>query len=202
MKRAILLIMMAFYSQGALADQEAPIAISHCYHWLQSNLGYLKFKLEHARDNDNELTFFSNPQTLNQAWAGRGLYCAQAPSGSFSYGDRVIRVEFVQDVVILDEYTGTKYCGRGGGSFTTDSQCQQRDWDVKFYDKNMRWYLIKSPQVIKRWTINSPQLIKEVESDILGAISDYRAHANNAIRAMRHELSSFGELTFINGRSR
>ena len=79
--------------------------LSHCYHWLDSKAGYLKFKYDYARANQNELTFFTTPASSNGSVAGLVFYCAKSPSESHTYGDRLIRIDFVEDVVVLNDST-------------------------------------------------------------------------------------------------
>lgn len=181
--------------------------INHCYHWLEeAGKGYLSTKYNYARNNDGDISFFTTAATSNGAVAGPGLYCAKSPVGSYSYGDRVIRLDFVDDIVILDASTGKKYCGVDGTFYKTQAECDKQAWDVKFYESGGKgsyaWYVIRNPQAIQQWSANSNQL----ESDLLlnKQFSNYAYsnHADQTIALMQSERSKYGEVVIRNFKAR
>lgn len=146
------------------------------------------------------MTFYTTPGTSNGSVAGPGLYCAKAPSGSFSYGDRVIRIDFVEDVVIYDSLSGRYYCGHNG-NFYPQSECNKKgqNWDVKFYSgggsNNYAWYVIRNPNVVSSWTANSSQLIKDLQADKRYGGSSYVVHADTTINLINSEVKVKGKAT-------
>jgi hypothetical protein len=158
--------------------------ITHCYHWLKSNLGYLDFKFSYAKSHNGELTFFTTPGTSSGAIAGPGLYCAKSPSQSYSYGDRVIKVEFVRDVVLHVQDEGKNYCGLEGVS---NAECQAKKWDVNLYNTSSDWYVIQNPAAIARWTAVSADLMQDLETEQAYSDASYDAHSAATIEKMRND---------------
>lgn len=182
------------------------VPISHCYHWLdEGGHRYLKHKYAHAKDNKGELTFYTTAATSNGSVAGPGLYCAKAPISSYSYGDRVIKVEFVDDVVLLDETTGKQYCGLDGNQLP-QAECDKKAWDVKFYSgggKGVKaWYVISNPQSVIRWSANSSELEKELIQNKAFTSTTVKTHFDKTIQAMVNERASQGEKTIENLQAR
>ena len=184
--------------------QTPHVPISHCYHWLDENNGdrYLEYKYKHGDLKGGELTFHTTPGTSKGAIAGPGLYCAKSPQGSYSYGDRVIRVDLVDDIVMYDEYTGKKYCGHNGNMYSQD-ECDSKPWDIKFYSGggigNRAWYVISNPQAIKSWSANSSKLISDLNLNIsLSNDSRFISHANQTINYINSERGSLGVKEYYN----
>lgn len=175
------------------------VPIDHCYHWLDAKAGYLQFKYTFAAGNQNELTFYTTPQTSKGAVAGAGLYCAKSPSQSHDYGSRVLRLELVDDVVIYDETSGKKYCGTH--PTITDADCQKKPWDIKLYRRNPEWYVIQNPGAIARWSATSAQLVQDLQSESSLAESDYQAKIGGVIESMKSDAAGFNKV-FQNGRAR
>lgn len=166
------------------------LPLSHCYHWLKSGVGYLDFKYNYAAKNGGELTFYTTAATSNGAVAGPGLYCAKSPSGSYNYGDRVIKIEFVRDVVINNEDTGKNVCGTDGNFYDNDSECQSKRWDVQLYNSSSDWYVIQNPNAIARWTSVSNDLIQDLKDDASYGGSGYSNHAAQTIAKMQKDTTS------------
>lgn len=173
--------------------------ISHCYHWLTQS--HLDYKYNHANRKNGAITFYTTGG--NGAAAGPGLYCAKSPSGSYSYGPRVIRLDLVDDIVLYDSISGKKYCGHNGDYYPTQRECDQKPWDIKFYSGggrgNRAWYVIRDPQAISSWSSNSSTLIADLNlsKSINGASFDQ--HADSTISRINSEISHFGsETVWIN----
>jgi len=181
--------------------------ITHCYHWIdQGSDNYLTYKYDHAQKNKDELTFYTTYSTSNGSVAGAGLYCAKSPSGSYSYGDRLIRVNLVDDVVMLDETTGVKYCGHNGADSTNSTECSSKEWDIKFYSGggigNSAWYVIQNPMAVDSWSANSDQIIDDLNTSISLNDSSFGGHARSAISAINAERKKIGEKTYYNQNAR
>jgi hypothetical protein len=179
------------------------LAISHCYHWLDeknANRGYLAFKYDYAAKNEGELSFYTTPASSKGAVAGAGIYCAKSPSDSYAYGDRMIRIELTEDVVMLDEKAAKQYCGYDA-SLTTDSKCQAKAWDIKFYSGGVTgdfaWYVIRNPSVIKMWSATSDQVIADLlESKPLND-NTYKVQADKTINAINEEIEKYPLITKV-----
>lgn len=199
---AVCFLLLLLNSGGNANRASAPnMPISHCYHWLDERTNkYLTFKYNHAANNKGQLTFYTTGG--NGAVAGPGLYCAKTPVGSYNYGDRVIRIEFVNDVVIADR-GGHKLCGTDGKFYPDQSECNKKSEDVLFYSTEPAWYVIKSPQAVKAWSSNSDALVNElVESKLDGDLAA-KTHIDLTLQAIQAEVVSKGKTTYINesGRS-
>lgn len=201
-----LLASSASVVQGATKhDEHAPI--NHCYHWLDEGANkYLTYKYSWANNNDNELTFYTTPGTSNGSVAGPGLYCAKAPSGSYNYGNRLIRIDFVEDVVLYDDKSNIQYCGLAGETSRTSQECAEKNWDVKFFNGggrgNAAWYVIQNPMAILSWSANSDALIADLNENIAVNDVEFKNHANATINAMKAERASMGEQIFYNANAR
>ncbi len=181
------------------------IPISHCYHWLTP--AYLDFKYTHANKNDGAVTFYTTPGSSNGAVAGPGLYCAKSPSGSYSYGTRIVRLDFVDDIVMYDATTGKKHCGHRGDYYPDQSECDKKPWDIKFYSGggrgNYAWYVISNPQAISTWSGNSTQLVNDLNTSKSLNGSSFSIHADSTIKSMQNEVSKRGnETVWQNGSAR
>lgn len=190
---------------GTLNDPHFPI--SHCYHWLdEASDQYLSYKYSWADNNKNELTFHTTKRTSNGSVAGPGLYCAKSPVGSYGYGDRVIRVDFVDDVVLYDDTANIKYCGTAGETSRNSAKCANKAWDVKFFSGggvgNKAWYVVRNPMAIQSWSANSDVLVRDLRDNISVSDSNFRVHAQNTIAAVLHERKSLGEQIFYNANAR
>jgi hypothetical protein len=167
---------------------------------------YLSFKYTYAKTNGNDLTFYSESSTSNGRAAGPGLYCGKSPSDSYSYGDRLIRVDLVQDVVMLDSKTNIKYCGFDGETSKTSGVCAKKNWDIKFYRGGSHgeyaWYVIQNPMAVERWSANSDQLVSDLKENILLNDTDFKTHAEKTIKAIERERLIMGEQKFYNERAR
>ena len=183
-------------------DKHLPI--SHCYHWLdEKNSNFLTYKYQYGDINNGDVAFVAG---RNGAIAGPGLYCAKSPSGSTSYGDRVIRLDLVDDIVMYDATTGKKYCGHNG-NFYPQNECDRKQWDIKFYSGggigNKAWYVIKAPQAIARWSANSDQLVSDLQLSKTVNSGGISAHFDQTLRYIQRERSQDGgPKTYINGNAR
>jgi hypothetical protein len=187
---------------NANTSRDAAVPLSHCYHWLASSKGYLDFKYAYAKDNGNELTFFTSPGTSNGSVAGPGLYCAKSPSESYGYGDRILRIELVDDVVMLDALTGKKYCGHRGNFYANDAECQAKDWDIKHYNTSPDWYVIQNPRAVKSWSATTPSLIQDLRTEMSYGGSGYTSHANSVINVINADVQKNGVRDMVNTRAR
>lgn len=193
----------------ALADQKAlgnvltspALPLSHCYHWLDASAGYLEFKYQYAQKNQNELTFFTTPGTSKGAVAGAGLYCAKSPSQSHSYGDRVIRIDFVSDVVVLDTRNKKNVCGHRGNAFSTEA-CQKKNWDVKYYQRDPDWFVIQNPGAIARWSATSDQLVQDLHAELAHGGSSFKSKVEKVLAEMKSEIAQSGVRELKNERAR
>lgn len=190
---------------NVLSDPSTPL--SHCYHWLdEQSDGYLTKKYAYAKKNQGDVTFYTSPSTSNGAVAGPGLYCAKTPISSMAYGDRVIRLDLVDDVVMLDAHTGRKYCGHNGDYYQDPSECAKKPWDIKFYNGGgagyTAWYVIRDPQAIARWSANSSQLEQDLLLNKQTGDLSYDQQADRTIQKMQAERASLGEWVIINHKAR
>ena len=159
-----------------------PQKITHCYHYIaerQQNSRYLSQKINYA--NENAGHFFIPPPGKNGAVAGPGVYCAKTLVSTVYYGDRVIRIELADDVVILDRRTNIKYCRQGGENFTdsrTDESCKQKRVDLKYYQEQYGWYVISTEgrpnhrvSAVKEWSADDALLIADLQQtiDLIGS---------------------------------
>jgi hypothetical protein len=197
----ILAVVLGNQAQANVST-DRPVPIGHCYHWLQSSAGYLDFKYDYAKKNGNELTFYTSPATSNGSVAGPGLYCAKSPSESFGYGDRVIRIELVDDIVILDATSGKNYCGHNGRYYANDAECQAKDWDIKYYNHSPDWYVIQNPRAVKSWSATSPNVIEDLQEEMRYAGGEYSSHARTTIQAINADVQKNGVREMINARAR
>jgi len=201
------LVFLFFFLNGiythANTKNDPHLPISHCYHWLdEQNSGFLSYKYNFGNKNNGDIAFIAG---VNGAAAGPGLYCAKSPSGSYSYGDRVIRLELVDDIVMLDDHTKKKYCGHNGDFYST-AECDSKPWDIKFYSGggigNSAWYVIKDPQAIKMWSANSDQLISDLNASKAINGGSASTHFDRTIQKIHTERSSLGELIYTNQNAR
>ena len=202
MKNSIIALTLMSISPLLLANtrMDPHLPIDHCYHWLdEQSSGYLTHKYQYANANSGELTFVTTPGTSNGAIAGPGLYCAKSPSGSYTYGDRLIRVELVDDVVLYDDYNNVNYC-RVGNKFIQDGDCQSKDWDIKFYRGggvgNYAWYVISNPQAVKSWSANSDQLIQDLNNS--KTVNSLDSVFDSVLDKIEAERDTLGVLEFAN----
>lgn len=194
-----LLLLATFFTSPAFANviTDRPFPLSHCYHWIQSR--FLDLKYQHAQANSGELLFGESFRT-NSAVAGLGLYCAKSPSQSADYGDRVIRVDFVEDVVILDDVSKKKYCGFLGKALP-DEECQRKDWDIRLYQRNPDWYVIKNAAAIAKWSVASPELLSDLQAEVNATLS-FSPKAQVVSSAINADIKAKGEIVFFNGKAR
>lgn len=183
-----------------LADPNIPI--SHCYHWLNERTNhYLAYKYRYAAQNKGELTFFTTPQTSNGSVAGPGLYCAKTPLTSLSYGDRVIRIEFVDDVVVSNQNTFKK-CGHKGNFYPSQQECDRKPVDVLLYSPGADWYVINNPQSVKSWTANDDTLINDLRISKAEGNGGAQAHIDLTLQMIATEIGVIGKKTYTNGNAR
>lgn len=190
-----------FLDLSALANRvnTPDLPLTHCYHWLNERTQkFLAFKYSYAEKNNGELTFFTTGG--NGAVAGPGLYCAKTPIGSLGYGDRVIRIEFVDDVVFGDG--SSKICGTNGHFYPNSADCDSKPLDVHLYNTSNDWYLIKNPQVIKSWSANSPQLISEMNAIKADGDSAAASHLDTTLQIMAQDGPNIKNRTIFNGQAR
>lgn len=177
----------------AATKNDPHLPISHCYHWLdQKNQNFLTYKYNYGDNNNGDVAFVAG---TNGAIAGPGLYCAKSPSGSYNYGDRVIRLDLVDDIVMLNSLTGKKFCGHNA-SFYSQAECNKKPWDIKFYSGGgigkSAWYVIKDPQAIASWSANSDQLIADLLKSKTVNSGGVITHFDLTLKAINRERSSRG----------
>jgi len=169
--------------------------ISHCYHWLTPS--HLDYKYKYAQRNSGEITFYTTGG--NGAVAGPGLYCAKSPSGSYSYGSRIVRLDLVDDIVLYDAMSGRKYCGHNGNFYGTQRECDKQPWDIKFYSGggrgNAAWYVIRDPQAILAWSANSSVLSADLNMSKTLNGASFDQHADSTIQRMSKEIARDGSET-------
>lgn len=174
------------------------IPISHCYHWLdERSKGYLSYKYKYSSQNKGELTFYTTPQTSNGSVAGPGLYCAKTPLTSMGYGDRLIRIEFVDDVVISFQ-NSYKRCGPKGNFYASQQECDSKPIDVLLYSPGADWYVIKNPQAIKSWTANDDLLVADLSVSKTEGNSTAQAQIDLTLLTISAEVQKLGKKTHLN----
>ncbi len=200
MKFLLIIISCLFWS--GLSQAQIPIKV--CYHWLKErSTGVLTYKYNHAEKAKGELSFYNSGGV-----AGNGLYCAGNLMSSSDYGDRVIRVELVEDTVFVStpgraHGREPKTCGLNGKFYAQAEECQSKTWDVNYYDASSKWYVINSASqnAVFRWSANSDALIEDLKQAKL----TYPAYANRfqtAIDAIMAERNASGQKVFINSQAR
>lgn len=183
---------------NSLKDPNIPI--SHCYHWLNERTSrFLTYKYTHARSNGGELTFFTTGG--NGAAAGPGLYCAKTPLTSYSYGDRVIRIDFVDDVVTSNQ-NQSQMCGHRGSYYPSQAECNSKSVDVLLYSPGYDWYVIKNPQSIHSWSANDDRLIADLNLSRKEADSAAQSHIDITLGLIQAERKSLGALSYTNSTAR
>ncbi|MEN0059597.1 MAG: hypothetical protein AAGB31_12230, partial [Bdellovibrio sp.] len=129
--------MTAFVASANMPD-DPDMPIDHCYHWLNERTDkFLTFKYQYASKNGGEFSFYTTGG--NGAAAGPGIYCAKTPIGSYSYGDRVVRINFVDDIVISDG--NKKICGINGRFYSNQADCDKKPVDINLFNSNSDWYV-------------------------------------------------------------
>jgi hypothetical protein len=175
--------------------------INHCYHWInEAGNNFLSFKYKWASEHSGEFSFYSTQG--NGAMAGAGIYCAKTPAGSYSYGDRLVRLDFVDDVVLRDDMNDR--CSVGG-AMKPMAECANKTIDVRLYSSgnagmNSEFYVIYSPKAVKSWSSNSDQLISDlraVESEGLP-----RAKLDDVISRMMAERRTMPAKLYVNSTAR
>lgn len=175
-----------------------PERITHCYHWIKEDLenkGFLSFKIDYAEKNNGDLTFYTHENTSTGALAGPGLYCAKTIVMSAGYGDRVIRIDFVDDVKIQNTTERYKQSCRINGENRDLSEC--KDITVEYYDAASDYYIIKDSSAIKSWTASSPALLKQLKDFNTSFYHLYEARFANTISIIQREISVGKDKTFF-----
>ena len=183
----------------ANVPKDAGFPLHHCYHWIKENEGRyarLTYKYKAAETERGGLSFYT---TTTGNRAGDGLYCGKTPLDSITYGDRVIRIEFVDDVVL--QY-GVNYCGNTPerAKSANHQECQRKTPDVLLFDgtgqpNGEAWYVIKNPKAIKNWTANNSVL----ENDLRAVRNSAHISKIDATLAfMKAESPAFKNKTFYN----
>jgi hypothetical protein len=179
--------------------KDNPDAIKHCYHWLKDDgRHFLTAKYEWAKAHNGEFSFFTTAGNGNAA--GDGIYCAKTPMSSVEYGNRVIRLDLVDDVVIHEKIS-QKYTI--GGVEVTAKQALAKGVDMDYYRtyKDDAWYVIRQPEVIKGWSTNGDQ----IKSDLQFAAQDGldKNDLNETLKLMDAEIASNSVMTsFVNTNAR
>lgn len=194
---SILIALLVFKFGYANTTNDKDYPLNHCYHWLnEASSKYLSYKYEFAAKNNGELTFFTTPQTSNGSVAGEGLYCGKTPLNSISYGDRVIRIDLVDDVVLT--YNGKNYCGLTGA---TSSECDKKSTDILYYNDSSKWFVIKNPKAVKSWSSNSKQLIADLKAVFPDTDYSTKNKLTNLIDVLEKENDKFKKI-YVNLNSR
>lgn len=198
------ILALTIASKPALANRRSDPAVplSHCYHWLnESSKKYLSFKYQYAQKNDGAITFYTTPGTSNGSAAGEGFYCGKTPIDSLEYGDRVIRVEFVKDVVV-SENNYRKHCGLDGKYFKNQAECDAQAPDVVLYSGGGKgekaWYVIKNPDAIANWTAASDALVSELNASKADATAGQVKKIDDTIKLIKTEMAQAGGKLFAN----
>jgi hypothetical protein len=166
MKALSLLVILAMTSvsissfANRLSDD--PVKIDHCYHWLKEGAqGILKQKYIWANAHQGELTFYGSGGV-----AGDGLYCAKTPVSSSNYGDRVVRIEFVADLVLWNKLTDKYYIG---GVEVSAKEATVKGVDIVLYTaappgNRDSWYVIKNTAAVVEWEANGSRLTNDLSN--------------------------------------
>lgn len=177
-------------------DNSTPsVPVNHCYHWIK--VQYLSGKYDYAQNNQGALSFENS-----NGVEGPGLYCAKTPLDSMTYGERLIRIDFKEDVVFLDKAgTGQNVCGLVAG-LISEEECKKKTPDVIFYDASSGWYVIKNPNVVRKWTSTSDLLKQEMEESKERADSSQIAKLAGVDRQISDEVRIQGQKSFVNKKSK
>lgn len=175
------------------------LPIDHCYHWLDERTnGFLTFKYGEAKRSGGEFSFYTTGG--NGAYAGPGIYCAKTLIGSYTYGDRVIRIDFVDDIVETDNVQ--QVCGTNGRFYPNQADCNKQPVDVHLYSTVNEWYVIKNPKAIKSWSANSDLLIKDLLAIKGFADASASNHIDMTMMLMKNEEARIPKRTYINPSAR
>lgn len=202
----LLLFVMSTLSLNSFA-YSGPV--DHCYHWLKEGSGgILTHKYNHAKEKHGELTFYGSNGN-----GGPGLYCAKEIWQSISYGDRVVRVNFVDDVVLYDVESMNIYCGKDSPaislpltinfqlkSYDSNNPCK-RPIDVIRYAHGYDFYVIKNEASVKTWSANDGQVVKDLEK-IAQVSPSENLRAEMTLKLIQKERSTMGTKRFVNGNRR
>lgn len=165
-----------------------PLLIDHCYHYLpeNSNRKFVTSKYAKAEENNGQL--YDPLAPPEKAVQGQGIYCAKTPVSTIvTYGERAVRVELADDVVIQDNRNSKKikYCRIGRGQMVSsdkDENCKSKPVDMVLYSGRSLtapgvhdWYVIlndnrkKTISAIKEWSANDDLLVRDLKTalDIL-----------------------------------
>ena len=203
------------------ATMYAPaIPINHCYHWIDEGINkYISYKYDYASKHRGALTFHSSDDSTHGREYGKGLYCAKAPSSSYFFGDRVIKIIFIQDLILFDDINKIQYCGTLGETSLNSKTCATKKPDIRFIRGGsygeLAWYLILNPLIIKEWSANSLELENELNQSVAlnperiinelkfknktipGSSLSFASHTKKTIRAMQKERQSLGQKIFF-----
>lgn len=135
--------------------------INHCYHWIKEDQGNLKYLTKKYQDATKLGGAFSFELQGSGNVRGAGIYCAKTPLGSSGYGDRVVRLNLVSDVVLFNEMSNT--CTVGGIRQPVNV-CSEKSPDIIAYNRPGAdaWYVIKNPKAVQSWTSNDDTLKRDL----------------------------------------
>jgi hypothetical protein len=196
-------ILTSFVLQPLTAFANIPsspdLPINHCYHWLdERSAKFLTFKYAEAKRTGGEFSFYTTGG--NGAVAGPGIYCAKTPLTSYNYGDRLVRIEFVDDIVETDG--GSQVCGYNGNFYPNPGDCARQPVDVHLYNTSLDWYVIRNPKAIKSWSANSDELIKDLIANKQYADAAASSHFDMTMMLMKNEEATIPKRTWINPSAR
>jgi hypothetical protein len=188
--------MIIIASCGMLLSLSAQAGISHCYHWMNTEgNSRLEAKFDYAAKNNGALLLKDDSAAPQD-----GMYCTDQIWRGAVYGDRVIRIDFAEDLVMSNDHGNL--CGKDENYFRAE-ECQKKEPDVKFLNKELGWYYIlpNRPTVIRSWSANGEALAQELQK----ALSEHAEVASNiqaALTAMSAEKSgkNIGHFTNVHGR--
>lgn len=196
---ALSVAFLSFGTTSANLPSAKQMPLDHCYHWLNERTDqFLSFKYNYAAKNGGEFSFYTTAG--NGAAAGAGIYCAKTLIGSYIYGDRVVRIDFVDDIVMSDDVQ--QVCGTNGSFYSSQATCDNQPVDVHLYSKSNEWYVIKNPKAVKSWTANSPLLVKDLNAIKAFADTTASSHIDMTLMLMQNETQKRPQKTYINPTAR
>lgn len=201
MKSLVGLPLVLLFSLHSTANlpQAPKMPIKHCYHWLNERTnGFLTYKYNHAVKTGGEFSFFTTGG--NGAVAGAGIYCAKTLLGSYGYGDRVVKLELVDDVVLSDG--STKLCGTNGDFYRTKAECESQPVDIELFNHSAEWYVIKRPEAIRAWTANDDSIVQDLNQIKAYGTPGSNAHFDATLALINLETTHMRKVTFQNPNSR
>jgi hypothetical protein len=170
--------------------------IRYCYHWIDTSRGFLQLKYDWAKTHNGEFSFYTTAG--NGAMAGAGIYCAKTAASSAGYGDRVIRLELVDDAVAYNSMT--RECSIAFNK-VAPQECQKKEIDIEAYARpGDEYYVIRRASAVKSWSSNSATVVADLKAAAADGLP--AAVIQKTINAIEAEVANTGARLYVNAQAR